>query len=83
MFNVISKNGSLRPFELASLRLMNMIEVVSNWDIYMLSSLFLTQRGATYLIDKDKNLLYSYKSKGLLGFSENMSNPVEFLNSWI
>ena len=83
LFNVISENGSLRPFELASLRLMNMIEVLSNWSVYMEKESHLTQRSATFLIDDNENILYSYFSKSLLGYSENMSNPLEFLDNYI
>ncbi len=79
LFNFINKSNSQRPFELATLRLINMLEVLSNWDVYMMNGEHLTQRSATFLIDSNNNLLYSYYSKGLLGFAENMSNPLEFL----
>ena len=52
----ISNDGSLRPFELASLRLSNMIEVLSNWNIYMNNTAYLTQRGATFLIDDSNEI---------------------------
>ena len=79
LFNLIGNNDSLRPFELASLRLINMKEVLSNWKIYMLNNDYLTQRGATYVIDADYKFIYSHKNEGVLGFSENMSNPMRFL----
>ncbi len=78
-FDRINKLDSQRPFELATLRLMNMVEVLSNWEIYMMDGENLTQRSATFLVDSNYHLLYSYYTKGLLGFSENMSNPLEFL----
>ena len=62
---------------------MNMIEVLSNWNLYMNNVESLTHRSATFLIDSNSNLLYSYYSKGLLGYSENMSNPLEFLDIFI
>ncbi len=75
--------GFLRPFELATIRLENMFEVICNWDKYMPGNKYLTQRGGTFLIDYDNTLLYSFKAKGLLGFSETMQNPLEFLDPWI
>ncbi|WP_269623004.1 AhpC/TSA family protein [Prochlorococcus marinus] len=83
MFNLIGRKGKLRPFELASLRLLNMIEVLSKWDIYMFDHSYLTQRTGTFIIDSKMKLLYCYKSKSLLGFSKNMSSPIEFLQDFI
>ncbi len=83
IFDLLSNDGSLRPFELASLRLMNMIEVLSKWNIYMIDQRFLTQRGATFLLDEDGDLLYSYRSKALLDYSETMSTPLQFLDKWL
>ena len=83
IFDLINNSNIQRPFELATLRLMNMIEVISNWNVYMNNGESLTQRSATFLIDSNYNLLYSYYSKGLLGYSENMSNPLGFLDIFI
>ncbi len=83
LFDLINSSNIQRPFKLATLRLMNMIEVLSNWNVYMNNADSLTQRSATFLIDSNYNLLYSYYSKGLLGYSENMSNPLEFLDIFI
>jgi len=83
IFDLINNSNIQRPFELATLRLMNMIEVLSNWNVYMNNGESLTQRSATFLIDSNYNLLYSYYSKGLLGYSENMSNPLGFLDIFI
>ncbi|MBW4564623.1 MAG: AhpC/TSA family protein [Mojavia pulchra JT2-VF2] len=68
-----------RPFELATLRLRNMTEVLSNWNIYVPDSSYLTQRGATFLFDSQGQLIYEYRDRGILGFAENMSNPLSFL----
>ena len=81
LFNLISKDNYLRPFELASLRLKNMIEVITHWQLYMTNESYLTQRGGTFLIDYDKKVLYHYKSKSLLSYSKTMSEPLSFLNS--
>lgn len=61
------------------LRLANMKEVISKWNIYIVNNKCLTQRGATFLIDESNNLLYSFYSKGLLGYSDNMAQPLGFL----
>ncbi len=83
LFNYLDKRNVLRPFELATLRLLNMIEVLSNWQIYMINYQYLTQRTATFIVDEELNLLYDYYSKGLLGYSENMSEPLEFIDNLI
>lgn len=68
-----------RPFELATLRLRNMTEVLSNWNTYVPNSSYLTQRGATFVFDSQRNLTYEHRDKGILGFAENMSNPLSFI----
>jgi hypothetical protein len=70
-----------RPFELATLRLRNMTEVLSNWNTYVPDSSYLTQRGATFLFDSQGKLIYEHLDRGILGFAENMSNPLSFLFS--
>ncbi|KGG12395.1 MULTISPECIES: AhpC/TSA family protein [Prochlorococcus] len=80
-FKLISKKSTLRPFELSSLRLMNMIEVLSNWSDYIPNITDITQRGATFLIGEKDEILYSYKSKALLDFSERMQRPLFFLDN--
>ncbi len=72
-------SGFQRPFELATLRLKNMTEVLGNWNSYVPNSNYLTQRGGTFLFDRQGNLLYEYKDRGILGFAANMSNPLAFL----
>ncbi|MBF2057400.1 MAG: hypothetical protein IGQ45_09280 [Cyanobacterium sp. T60_A2020_053] len=85
--NLFDKVGQdyQRPFELATLRLKNMIEVLTNWHIYVEDGRYLTQRGATFLFDQNQNLLYQHRDKGILGFAENMSNPLQFLRNinWV
>ncbi len=79
-FNLAGGKGFQRPFELATLRLRNMTEVLSNWSTYVPNSAYLTQRGATFLFDNQGNLLYKHCDPGILGFAENKSNPLSFLN---
>ena len=78
-FNLAGGKGFQRPFELATLRLRNMTEVLSNWNTYVPDSSYLTQRGATFLFDSQGNLIYEHRDKGILGFAEDKSNPLSFL----
>ena len=83
MFDIFSKEQILRPFELATRRLMNMIEILSNWNIYVPDSSNLTQRGATILLNENDEILYKFISKSLLGYSSNMSEPLSFLDYFL
>lgn len=78
-FKAAGGEGFQRPFELATLRLRNMTEVLSNWNTYVPDSSYLTQRGATFLFDSQGNLIYEHRDRGILGFAENMSDPLSFL----
>ena len=75
--------GFQRPFELATVRLRNMSEVLGNWRTYVPCDDFLTQRGGTFLLEEDDTLLYSYKDRGILGFSETMARPLSFLDPYL
>ena len=83
MFNIFSKEQNLRPFELATRRLMNMIEILSNWNFYVPNTKFLTQRGATILLNENDEILYEFISESLLGYSRKMSNPLSFLDDYL
>ena len=78
-FKIAGGKEVQRPFELATLRLRNMTEVLSNWSTYVPNSAYLTQRGGTFLFDAQGNLLYEHRDRGILGFAENMSRPLSFL----
>ena len=78
-FKLAGGTGFQRPFELATLRLRNMTEVLSHWQTYVPQQAYLTQRGGTFLFDSQGNLLYEHRDRGILGFAENMSRPLEFL----
>ncbi|GAB4139311.1 MAG: AhpC/TSA family protein [Cyanobacteria bacterium J069] len=71
--------GFQRPFELATLRLRNMGEVLSHWKTYVPDSAYLTQRGATFLFNAQGELLYEHRDRAILGFAETMSHPLQFL----
>lgn len=79
-FNWAGGNGFQRPFELATLRLRNMVEVLSNWKTYVPDPSYMTQRGGTFLFDEQGKLLYQHRDRAILGFAENMSRPLCFLD---
>ena len=83
MFDLFSKKEILRPFELATRRLMNMVEIILNWKTYVPDASFLTQRGATILLSENDDVLYKFISESLLGFSFEMSSPLSFLDSFL
>lgn len=78
-FNLAGGNGFQRPFELATLRLRNMAEVIGNWQTYVPDPSYLTQRGGTFLFDSQGTLIYEHRDRGILGFAANMSQPLSFL----
>jgi AhpC/TSA antioxidant enzyme len=78
-FNLAGGSGFQRPFELATLRLRNMTEVIGNWQTYVPDPTYLTQRGGTFLFDENGELAYEHRDRGILGFAANMSQPLSFL----
>ena len=68
---------------LATVRLRNMVEVLSHWRTYVPRDDHLTQRGATYLLERDDSLLYGFQDRGLLGFSATMARPLSFLDPYL
>jgi hypothetical protein len=82
-FNLVGGSGFQRPIELATLRLRDMSEVLSHWGTYVPNADFLTQRGGTFLIDTQGQILYEHRDRGILGFAENMSRPLSFLAGYL
>jgi hypothetical protein len=80
-FKFAGGSGFQRPFELATLRLRNMVEVLSHWHTYVPNSAYLTQRGGTFVFDAQGQLLYEHRDRAILGFAANMSRPLSFLSS--
>jgi len=78
-FKLAGGTGFQRPFELATLRLRNMAEVLSHWKTYVPDATYLTQRGGTFLFDHQGTLLYEHRDKGILGFAADMQEPLSFL----
>ena len=72
-------DGYLRPFELATYRLNNMLEILQNWKDYILDNKYLAQRGASFLLDNKDKIIYEYFSNDVLGYSSKMEDPLNFL----
>ncbi|MEO1620296.1 MAG: peroxiredoxin-like family protein [Cyanobacteria bacterium J06632_3] len=90
VFKNAGGKGFQRPFELATLRLRNMGEVLGKWKTYVPDAAYLTQRGATFLFEAGGDapgeevpgkLVYEWRDRNILGFAENMSNPLAFLDA--
>lgn len=79
LFRLAGGEGFQRPFELASVRLQNMVEVLGRWRTYVPCDDFITQRGGTYLLETDDSMLYEHRDRGILGFSSTMARPLQFL----
>ena len=78
-FKYTCGDGYLRPFELATFRLNNMIEIIQNWNDYILDSKYLPQRCASFILDRKNQIIYNYFSKEVLGYSPKMEDPLGFL----
>ncbi|MBD2577625.1 peroxiredoxin-like family protein [Oscillatoria sp. FACHB-1406] len=81
VFRFAGGKGFQRPFELATLRLRNMTEVLSHWSTYVPDMAYITQRGGTFWFDAGGKLLYEHRDRGILGFAANMSRPLAFLET--
>jgi len=82
-FKQVFGDGYLRPFELATFRLNNMYEIIHNWNDYILSEEYLPQRGASFLLNDQNQVIYKFFSNDVLGYSSNMRDPLEFLTDLI
>jgi len=82
-FKQVFGDGYLRPFELATFRLNNMKEIIQNWSDYILNEKYLPQRGASFLLNSQNQVVYKFFSSDVLGYSSNMRDPLEFLSDLI
>ena len=82
-FKKVFGDGYLRPFELATFRLNNMNEIIQNWSDYILNDEYLPQRGASFLLDDQNQVVYKFFSSDVLGYSSNMRDPLKFLSDLI
>ena len=80
LFKSTYGEGYLRPFELATYRLNNMIEILQNWNDYILDNKYLPQRGASFLLNHKDQIIYKYFSNDVLGYSSKMEDPLAFLS---
>ena len=83
MFARAGGRGFQRPFELATKRLRNMGEVLSNWRTYVPCDDHIAQRGGTFLLDEEGDLLYERRETHLLGFAADMAMPLAFLEQYL
>jgi hypothetical protein len=79
-FQFAGGKGYQRPFELATLRLRNMAEVLSRWQTYVPNPAYLTQRGGTFVFDRSGRLIYEHRDPGILGFAKDKHTPLSFLS---
>jgi len=82
-FKKVFGDGYLRPFELATFRLNNMNEIIQNWSDYILNEKYLPQRGASFLLNDQNQVVYKFFSSDVLGYSSNMREPLRFLSDLI
>ena len=82
-FKQVFGDGYLRPLELATFRLSNMNEIIQNWSDYILDEKYLPQRGASFLLDNQNQVVYKFFSSDVLGYSSNMKDPLGFLSDLI
>ena len=82
-FSQVFGNGYLRPFELATFRLNNMNEIIQNWSDYIIHAKYLPQRGASFLLNDQNQVIYEFFSSDVLGDSSNMRDPLGFLSDLI
>jgi len=82
-FKKVFGDGYLRPFELATFRLNNMNEIIQNWSDYILNEQYLPQRGASFLLNDQNQVIYKFFSSDVLGYSSNMRDPLKFLSDLI
>ena len=73
----------MRPFELATFRLNNMNEIIKNWSDYILYEKYLPQRGGSFSLNDQNQVIYKFFSNDVLGYSSNMRDPLGFLNDLI
>jgi len=77
------ERGYQRPLELATVRLRNMVEVISGWDEYVTNPAALALRGATFVFDADGNVEYEWRTRGVLTYSETPARPLSFLAPYV
>ena len=57
-----------------------MIEIIQNWEDYIFNDKFLPQRGASFILNNQNQVIYKYFSHDVLGYSSKMNNPLGFIS---
>jgi len=60
-----------------------MNEIIQNWSDYILHEKYLPQRGASFLLSDNNQVIYKFFSNDILGYSSNMRDPLGFLSDFI
>ena len=60
-----------------------MNEIIQNWGEYILNPKYLPQRGGSFLLNDQNQVIYKFFSNDVLGYSSNMREPLEFLTNLI
>ena len=71
----------LRPFELATVRLQNMINILPLWnELLPEDKNIITQLGGSYILNKNKEIIYSHIDTGILNYV-NVDKVLELIRS--
>ena len=65
------------------MRLRGMAEVLTNFGEYVPNQSLIDWRGGTYVLDEDGDVIYEYRSRVFLTYSEKMVRPLSFLEPFI
>ena len=60
-----------------------MNEIIQNWGDYILNEKYLPQRGASFLLNNNNQVIYKFFPHDVLGYSSNMRDPLGFLSDLI
>jgi len=60
-----------------------MNEIIQNWGDYIINEKYLPQRGASFLLNEQNQVIYKFFSSDVLGYSSNMRDPLGFLSNFI
>merc|ERR1712187_438952 len=70
LWDIVGKNG-LRPFEMATLRLQNMVGVLNNWgELAPEDSQLVVQQGGAMIVRPDGSTAYSFADRGILTYAD-------------
>lgn len=79
-FDVLGTKGA-RPFEIATVRLQNMMNIIPKWELLAPKNKdLITQQGGTAIFDQNKKQQWCYKDKGILVYT-NIDDVLDKLDS--